>query len=182
MTVPAPLHATGKDDWATPPEVVAFGERVSGPFDVDAAALRATSKAPRYYGPDHLDPYRRDFLKDCWHMAPGTNVWANPPYSRAAGGLEVWCATFYSLACMGVQVTALIFARTETVAWHDYVAKAADIYFFKGRLSFIDPATGEGRHPAPAPSCMVVWRPGHTGPPRHHYVRKGPDGAWEVTP
>lgn len=183
VAVPAVLHATGKDDWATPPDVVAFAEVVSGgAFDVDAAALRTTAKAPLYYGPDHVDLGRRDFLQAYWGIAPGTRVWCNPPYSRAAGGLEVWCSTFYTLACMGVQTTALIFARTETVAWHEYVVHAADVYFFKGRLSFIDPATGGERHPAPAPSALVVWRPGYDGPPRYHHVRRGPAGAWEVSP
>ena len=57
--------------------------------------------------------------------------------------------------CDGVWM--LIFARPDTKWWHEYVAKATEIVFLKGRVKFVHPITGEG-DAAPAPSCVVVFR------------------------
>jgi site-specific DNA-methyltransferase (adenine-specific) len=46
----------------------------------------------------------------------------------------------------------LIPARTDTRYWHDYVMKAAEIHFVKGRLKF-----GDSKNSAPFPSAVVVF-------------------------
>ena len=160
------INTTGKDDWATPLWVVQYAlQRLDvGRFDLDAAAKADTAKAAQYLGPDHTDPAMRDALSADW-AALGQNVWCNPPYSRKAGGLWRWLGKAVEASERGATVAALFFARTETAAWHDHVLRAAEVHLFRGRLSFIDPATGESPGPAPAPSALVIWRANHPGPP-----------------
>ena len=51
---------------------------------------------------------------------------------------------------------ALIFARTDTRMFHDYVFNAAAILFIKGRLSFYN-VNGIKGGTAGAPSCLVAY-------------------------
>jgi site-specific DNA-methyltransferase (adenine-specific) len=46
----------------------------------------------------------------------------------------------------------LIPARTDTKYWHQYVMRADEVYFLKGRLKF-----GECDNSAPFPSAIVVF-------------------------
>jgi hypothetical protein len=50
-------------------------------------------------------------------------------------------------------VVLLIPSRTDTVAWHEYVMKADDIRFIKGRLKF-----GGAKNGAPFPSAIVIFK------------------------
>ncbi len=73
----------------------------------------------------------------------------NPPYGRAIG---LWVARAYRAALTGATVVALLPARTDTTWWHDYVVKAKDIRFLRGRIRF-----GEAKYSAPFPSAVVVF-------------------------
>ena len=46
----------------------------------------------------------------------------------------------------------LIPSRTDTRYWHNYVMKASEIHFVKGRLKF-----GDSQNSAPFPSAVVVF-------------------------
>lgn len=46
----------------------------------------------------------------------------------------------------------LIPSRTDTKWWHEYVMKAKEIRFIKGRLKF----SGH-KNSAPFPSCIVIF-------------------------
>ena len=153
---------SGKDDWCTPSEVWRYaGEQMdrlgySG-FTLDAAARSNSARCSAWFGPDHSDRRRRDALVADWGCSV---VWCNPPYSREAGGLLRWCAKFDAAARAGAVVCALFFVRCETKAWHRHVVNADEVHLFEGRLRFVDPSTGErGAASAPAPSCLVIWRP-----------------------
>lgn len=77
-------------------------------------------------------------------------IWLNPPYGRE---------TFRWLARLAEYRNglALIFARTETVGFHEQIwAKAHAIFFFRGRLRF-HRVSGERSGPANAPSCLVSY-------------------------
>ena len=80
----------------------------------------------------------------------GDRVWLNPPYK----GIEPW------LSRMAVHRhgTVLIFARTETAAWHDHIWPVAAILFFRGRLTFCD-RSGKPAAAAPAPSVLIAYGP-----------------------
>lgn len=159
-------QGAGNDDsrnhWGTPPEVfdplhLEFG------FGLDAAATLATAKVQRYVGPgSHLAP---DAFKADWSaLSGGDAVWLNSPYGR---GVHRWMALANRWG-QRVTVCVLVFARTDTRWWWDSVfgmdgAVAAEVRFKKGRIKFIDPRTGKPGDAAPAPSCLVVYRPGYAG-------------------
>ena len=50
------------------------------------------------------------------------------------------------------KVVMLIPARTDTKYWHNYVMKADEIHFVKGRLKF-----GDSENSAPFPSAVIVF-------------------------
>jgi site-specific DNA-methyltransferase (adenine-specific) len=95
-----------------------------------------------------------DSLDISWVHGAGTmsegRVWLNPPYSKIAAFMK----KAYEESQKGALVVCLIPVRSDTRYWHDYVMKAQEIRFVKGRLKFGDSATG-----APFPSCVVIFRP-----------------------
>lgn len=80
----------------------------------------------------------------------GERNFVNPPYSE----LRKWIVKSYEQAMKGKLVVMLIPARTDTLAWHNFVMKADEIRFIKGRLRF-----GEAKNNAPFPSAIVVFKP-----------------------
>ena len=58
-------------------------------------------------------------------------------------------------------VVMLIPARTDTKYWHDYVMKADEIRFVRGRIKF-----GDETNSAPFPSAVVVFRQSSFNGPR----------------
>jgi hypothetical protein len=80
----------------------------------------------------------------------GGRTFCNPPYSD----LKNWCKKAYEESLKGKLVIMLIPSRTDTIAWHDYVMKASEIRFIKGRLKF-----GDTKHSAPFPSAIVIFKP-----------------------
>lgn len=138
------------DDWATPQPVfdaldVEFG------FELDACADAANAKCARFF------TAADDGLAQDWH---GT-VWLNPPYGRRrAGGIAAWMEKAREASATGATVVCLVPARTDTRWWHESAMRAAEVRLIRGRLHF-----GAGHAPAPFPSAIVVFRPGHSGPP-----------------
>ena len=77
-------------------------------------------------------------------------VWCNPPYGKET---FKWLE---KLEHHGNGV-ALIFARTETIGFHEQIWNKADaIFFFKGRLKFYH-VSGEQGGTANAPSCLIAY-------------------------
>lgn len=77
-------------------------------------------------------------------------VWLNPPYGRA---LSAWLARMVAHG----RGTALMFARTETAAFFEYVWGAGSAALFvRGRLKFCDVA-GTPANNAGAPSVLVAY-------------------------
>lgn len=79
----------------------------------------------------------------------GQRNFVNPPYGNEIGK---WIKKGYEEAQKGKTVVFLIPNRTDTRWWHNYVMRAQEIRFIKGRLNF------DGRGPAPFPSCVVIFR------------------------
>jgi site-specific DNA-methyltransferase (adenine-specific) len=179
----APLMSSARHDWRTPPQFYAAVERRLGlTFDLDAAATRDSTLAPRYFGPDHLS--NRDALTLNWKTAtPWQSAWLNPPYGRGTGQ---WVEKAYTetqrppgaLVDIADRTTAvLIPARTDTAYWHAHVWRADRVELVKGRLVFLDAATGLPAltwnrkkriwqiSAAPFPVAVVVFRTGWYGPP-----------------
>ena len=76
--------------------------------------------------------------------------YVNPPYGRK---ITEWLKKGYEEWKMGKTCVFLIPSRTDTKWWHDYVMKANEIRFIKGRIKFQG-----AKNPAPFPSCIVIFR------------------------
>jgi hypothetical protein len=128
----------GKDEWLTPPSII----KALGTFDLDPCS---PINRPWDTAKNHLT-ILDDGLSKNWEG----RVWCNPPYGRET---FKWID---KLAIHGNGI-ALIFARTETIGFHEHIWNKADsIFFFKGRLKFHH-VTGEQGGSANAPSCLVAF-------------------------
>ena len=79
----------------------------------------------------------------------GNSNFVNPPFGREIGK---WIKKGYKESQKNKTVVFLIPARTDTKWWHEYIMKATEIRFIKGRLRF-----GGAKHNAPFPSCIVIF-------------------------
>jgi len=80
----------------------------------------------------------------------GKRNFVNPPYGRE---IPKWVKKGFEESCKGKLVVFLIPSRTDTKWWHEYIMKAEEIRFIKGRLHFDD-----AKNPAPFPSAIIVFR------------------------
>jgi len=126
--------------WLTPPHVLAE----LGPFDFDPCA----APEPRPWSTARRMNSEADGLALPWQG----RVWLNPPYTSA--DLGKWLARMADHD----HGTALIFARTETRAFHAYVwQRASALLFLAGRLRFYDAAGVPGAGNAGAPSVLCAY-------------------------
>ena len=80
----------------------------------------------------------------------GTRTYVNPPYGR---GIIEWIKKGHREGERGHLVVMLLPSRTDTKWWHEYVMKAEEIRFIRGRLKF-----GESKNSAPFPSCVIIFK------------------------
>lgn len=138
---PSSVHFSSKTElWATPQDFFNTLNKEFG-FQTDVCALAANAKCARFFTPE-VDGLKQDWLDVCW---------MNPPYGRV---IAAWMRKAFESAAKGATVVALVPARTDTRWWHDYVQRAHEIRFVKGRLRF-----GAATASAPFPSAIVVFRP-----------------------
>ena len=144
MATAASVHFSSKrDDWETPLSLFE-GLRAEFGIELDVCALPGNAKCPAYFGPEE------DGLAQRWQGV----CWMNPPYGRAIGE---WVRKAWASAEQGATVVCLLPARTDTAWWHEYVQKAAEIRFLRGRVRFVG-----AERSAPFPSAVVIFRPkGH---------------------
>lgn len=127
------------DEWLTPPPIItALGE-----FDLDPCS---PVDRPWDTAKTHFTIEDDGLLRE-WNG----RVWLNTPY-----GPEV-------IKWMGRMAehnhgTALIFARTETDAFHRYVwNRASAVLFLRGRLNFYSVKGERAKQNAGAPSCLIAY-------------------------
>ena len=128
-----------KDEWLTPPEIV----KSLGDFALDPCA---PINRPWETAFTHYD-INIDGLSTPWVG----RVWLNPPYGSETG---TWLHRLYKHG----DGIALIFARTETKMFFEYVwGKADAVLFIKGRLSFHHVSGKKADRNAGAPSVLVAY-------------------------
>ena len=135
-------------EWTTPPELFRVLNAEFG-FMLDAAASDDNHLCPFY-----LTEKEDGLVANWWSFE---SVFCNPPYGTQIGR---WVEKGYNEARKDCMVVMLIPARTETRYWHDYVMRAAEIRFIRGRLRFSGASVN-----APFPSAVVVFRPDWFGIP-----------------
>lgn len=142
------LFSSATGEWETPQDVFDDLNAEFGPFDLDPCATPENAKCKNYYTSEN-----NGLVQPWWGK-----VFVNPPYGR---GIGAWIGRCYQVsrrragpyACYNAElIVALIPSRTDTVWWHDYVMKADEIRFIRGRLKF-----GGAKNSAPFPSVVVIW-------------------------
>lgn len=141
------LFSTGKDDWETPPDL--FNElNKEFNFTLDVCANKINHKVDKYFSEEE------DGLSKSWQ---GEVVWCNPPYSRSTKkkkGQADWIKKAYNEHQKGNCIIVMLLpARTDTIAFHNYIYNKAEIRFIKGRLKFVGAQSS-----APFPSMVVIYR------------------------
>ena len=132
-------------EWRTPTKIFDELNSEFGGFDLDPCATKDSAKGRDYY--TAADGWSG--LAQVWVG----KVFVNPPYGRQIG---FWMKKAWESSQLGATVVCLIPSRTDTTWWHEYVMKADEVRFIKGRLKFThDNGTVNS---APFPSCVVVFR------------------------
>lgn len=122
------MFSSAHDNWSTPKDVYDALDKEFN-FDFDPCPLHSGVEG----------------IGAAW----GFSNFVNPPYSE----IKIWVEECYRHWKLGDTVVMLIPSRTDTRWWHNYVMKATEIRFIKGRLKF-----GGAKNSAPFPSCVVVFR------------------------
>ena len=133
-------NTDNKEEWLTPPDII----KALGVFDLDPCAPEANLR--------QWDTAINHFTKSMNGLIQpwSGRVWCNPPY-----GTETF-KWLDKLALHGNGI-ALIFARTETIGFHEQIWNKADaIFFFRGRLKFYH-VNGVQGGTANAPSCLIAY-------------------------
>ena len=117
------LVSSSNDEWSTPQSI--FDELDSEfHFTLDPCATDQNHKCMLYY------TQNEDGLLQDWG---GQRVFCNPPYSQASK----WVEKAYRESCKdNTLVVLLIFSRTDTKYFHDFIYHRAEIRLVRGRLKF----------------------------------------------
>lgn len=129
MSINSGLFSSASEHWSTPVEVYKTLDDEFH-FTDDPCPLNPVS-----------DGLNRDW---------GAVSFCNPPYGRK---ITSWVQKGYIEHLRGKTIVFLLPSRTDTRWWHDYIMKATEIRFLKGRLRF-----GDSKNSAPFPSCVAVFR------------------------
>ncbi len=128
MSVNKGLFSSMSCDWATPP---AFFDALNKEFSFND------------------DPCPLEPLTDGLAREWGTRTYVKPPYGKECGW---WVRKAYEEGQLGKLIVMLLPSRTDTKWWHEYVLKASEIRFVRGRLKF-----NGSKINAPFPSAIVVF-------------------------
>lgn len=136
------LLSSKRQDWETPPE---FFKKLNSEFNftLDPCASPETAKCKKYY------TIAENGLEQNWS---GETVFCNPPYGRELPKWIKKCAEESKHAT----VVMLIPARTDTIAFHEYIYNKAEIRFIRGRLKFL--VNGIKRDNSTFPTMIVIFR------------------------
>ncbi|GAA0913235.1 DNA N-6-adenine-methyltransferase [Rothia nasimurium] len=138
-------RTVGEETWLTPRWLVdALDLPHNADVDPCAPPVRLWKTARRHFNK------AQDGFNRTWRTSDF--YWVNPPYGRE-------CAAWMEKLANHGNGLLLIFARTDTVAFHDLVfghANTSAVFFFKGRLKFAN-KDGEQVGTAGAPSALIAY-------------------------
>ena len=113
-----------KDEWETPKYFFDLLDRIFR-FTLDPCASPSNAKCKKFYTKDD------NGLSQDWI---GESVFVNPPFSD----IKSWVQKCYQEGTKENTIVVMILpSRTDTKYWHDYIMKANEIWFCKGRVNFL---------------------------------------------
>jgi len=128
---------SGRQDYETPESIFnPLNEEFN--FDLDVCATSENAKCKKYFTTEN------NGLTQKW---TGT-CWMNPPFKDVG----LWVRKAYEESGKGTTIVCLIASRTNTNWWHQYVMKADEIRFIKGRPKFVGCI-----HGLPLPLSIVIF-------------------------
>tara|TARA_Y100001963_G_scaffold48485_1_gene68139 strand:+ start:123 stop:680 length:558 start_codon:yes stop_codon:yes gene_type:complete len=130
--------SSGGIEWWTPKEII---DTLGLEFDLDPAT---SEDANKIIGAKHIYTKEDNGLDQDWFG----RVWLNPPYTR--NEMSLWLEKFVN----NKEGVALLFNRSDTKWWHDWIPKTDAILFKKGRVKFL--LNGEDKGSSQAPSILVA--------------------------
>lgn len=123
----------------TDPRLIAAVVKRFGPLVLDLAADEENAQADLYFDEE------MDALKQDWRQAPEGNRWLNPPFGMIAKFAEK-CKEEATPEC---PVFLHVPSSTGANWFCDYVWQWADVYFLKGRVTYVG-------HTSPYPKDTIV--------------------------
>lgn len=135
------MFSSRDNSWSTPQWLF---DKLNGEFSftLDPCADANTFKCAKYYTEND------NGLAQSWN---NETVFVNPPYGRNLQ--KHWIKKAYDEWYENNVTTVMLLpARPDVSSWHQYISKAAQIRFLKGRLKFSGHANS-----APFPSAIVVF-------------------------
>jgi phage N-6-adenine-methyltransferase len=145
MPEPAQKRGSSKQDYGTPPELLAAVKRrlcIDG-FALDVAASAENAVAPCYY------TEQVNGLAQCW-VSKGEWTWCNPPYSD----ITPWVATAVEQSRQGANIAMLLPASVGANWWRDWVNPYAYKVYLNGRLTFVG-----CEDPYPKDCALLLYTP-----------------------
>lgn len=177
-------HSSVNPNWRTPARLFSVLDQ-EFVFLLDAAATKAHTLCPHYFGPDHRDPRYRDALTVDWaeylrtqyqlsalaDPLPRGAIFVNPPYSRKLGmPIAPWIEKCWIESQAGCTIVAVIPYSPQTDWWRTWVEghgtelkdfhAARETRKIPHRVSFLREDGTEAEN-AGGNTAIVVWRPKH---------------------
>lgn len=138
------LFTSNSYEWATPQDL--FDKlNTEFHFTLDPCATEENKKCEKFY------TKQEDGLLKSWE---NETVFCNPPYGR--GIINKWVKKCHDeWRNHNITVVMLIFARTDTSYFHDYIFPHCELRFLRGRVKFVK---GNSTNTAPFPSVICIFR------------------------
>ena len=136
------MYSSATVEWETPQYLFDALDKEFH-FTLDPCSTDANAKCAKHYTKE------QDGLAQDW---TGETVYCNPPYGRE---MPKWIRKCYEHFIGGGTAVMLIPARTDTIAFHEYIYGKAEIRFLRGRLRF-----NNSKDNAPFPSMIVIYKEG----------------------
>ena len=137
------MGTSRSEEWETPQAIYDLLDKEFH-FQLDPCATDENAKCDSYYTEEE------DGLKQDWYKYG--SVFINPPYGKKT---KDWVEKAYKESQKGCTVVMLIFIRSDTKWWHEWVIdKVDEIRMIQGRLTF-----GGAKNSSPWPSILLVYRP-----------------------
>ena len=142
------MQKSNSDEWGTPVSLFigACVEFNVTPY-LDVCATFQNTKCPRFFNKE-FNALEQDWSED---------FFMNPPFSKAKFWIQ---KAFEEHRKFNVNGIAVLAARTDTKAWHEYILNIpnCEVIFVQGRVKYLMEDGRPSKFPSPFPTALIVWR------------------------